>query len=81
MPEVRGKIVDYDTDKPLAFVHISLDGKETATNIRGEFSVIVPPGTYIFRIRSPHYEPITETIEVTEDIDLGEIKLRRMTVG
>lgn len=80
MPEVKGKIVDADTKKPLAFVTIGLDGKVTSTNTRGEFNLLVPPGEYVLRIRTPFHEPFTKSIRVVGDVDLGEIMIRRLTL-
>lgn len=76
MPILRGRVVDRDTGRGIAFLVVALNGKTTSTDPQGEFEIFAPPGTYTLRIRSPFYEPYTREIELREDTYI-EIKLRR----
>ena len=75
MPEITVKVIDAEINKPLFGVVVAVDSKVTATNHEGIARIIVPPGTYILKIRSPFHEPVTQKIEVTKDMTI-EAKIR-----
>jgi len=78
MPEIIVKVHDAWIKKPLYGVSVSIDGKTTSTDPRGVARLIVPPGKYILKIRSPDYEPITMIIQVGEkDIEIP-VHLRKV---
>ena len=56
--EIRGKINDSQTGKPLPFVNIVLDNSRngTATDIDGNFSLSIPPGEHTLNLSYIGYE-------------------------
>ena len=66
---LRGKIIDGNDEEPLAGVIIKYPGTRTgiATNMKGDYSVELPTGDYIFEINLMGYEPIRQKIKLIEN--------------
>lgn len=84
--EIKGYIIDYDTDNPLEYATISLFRSQDSTlvtgvisDMEGAFSLKAKPGKYYLQLQFMGYK--SRTIDVTinharENINLGEIVLR-----
>ena len=86
---ISGKIIDNTTQKPIKAAQITLltaDGVNAkaaiASNEDGKFALNgLSPSSYLLRITSVGYKPMTLTIaELNKDTDLGELLLKPDTV-
>ena len=58
MPELRIRLVDKDSNAPIAFVTIAVDGAVATTNMDGVAVFDLPVGEYVVQARPPFYEPL-----------------------
>lgn len=68
--KIRGKVIDADTGEPLIGANVFIPGTYVgaATDVSGEFIMIVPPGTYNLQASYVGYSTITvSNVKVTPD--------------
>lgn len=67
MPTVRGKVVDYNTGRPVVGASVSVAGRTTRTNSNGEFIVSAPAGDYTITVSHRDYTPTPRMLNLTVD--------------
>lgn len=82
-PEIKGKVIDVETDGPLEYATVSLFSSQDSTlvtgvitDMKGEFSLKTKPGKYYVVIQFMGYEPKTININLKEKVNLGNIVMR-----
>ncbi|MBR5214912.1 MAG: TonB-dependent receptor [Bacteroidales bacterium] len=82
-PEIKGKVIDVETDGPLEYATVSLFNSQDSTlvtgvitDMKGEFSLKTKPGKYYVVIQFMGYEPKTININLKEKVNLGNIVMR-----
>ena len=82
-PEIKGKVIDIETDGPLEYATVSLFSSQDSTlvtgvitDMKGEFSLKTKPGKYYVVIQFMGYEPKTININLKEKVNLGNIVMR-----
>ncbi len=67
--EIRGKISDQRTGKPVTGAYVYLEGTQYFTNSddNGEFSLSVPAGTYLLKVWMLSYQEYQQTVQVNDD--------------
>ena len=82
-PEIKGKVIDIETDGPLEYATVSLFSSQDSTlvtgvitDMKGEFSLKTKPGKYYVVIQFMGYEPKTIIINLNEKVNLGNIVMR-----
>ena len=82
-PEIKGKVIDVETDGPLEYATVSLFSSQDSTlvtgvitDMKGEFSLKTKPGKYYVVIQFMGYEPKTININLKEKVNLGNIIMR-----
>lgn len=82
-PEIKGKVIDIETDGPLEYATVSLFSSQDSTlvtgvitDMKGEFSLKTKPGKYYVVIQFMGYEPKTININLKEKVNLGNIIMR-----
>ena len=82
-PEIKGKVIDVETDGPLEYATVSLFNSQDSTlvtgvitDMKGEFSLKTKPGKYYVVIQFMGYEPKTININLKEKVNLGNIIMR-----
>ena len=72
-PEIKGKVIDIETDGPLEYATVSLFSSQDSTlvtgvitDMKGEFSLKTKPGKYYVVIQFMGYEPKTININLKE---------------
>ncbi|QCR23718.1 hypothetical protein C1N53_16110 [Pontibacter sp. SGAir0037] len=83
--ELKGRVVDENTNEPLGFVSIYLNTttRGTATNEKGAFALAVPAGKYEVVVSFLGYEPIIYPID-TENLPgsvLFKLRLKENKLG
>ena len=82
-PEIKGKIIDMETDGPLEYATVSLFNSQDSTLVtgvitdsKGNFSLKAKPGKYYVVLQFIGYESKTININLKNNISLGDIVLR-----
>ena len=82
-PEIKGKVIDIETDGPLEYATVSLFNSQDSTLVtgvitdtKGAFSIKAKPGKYYAVIQFIGYEPKTININLKDKTDLGNIVMR-----
>ena len=82
-PEIKGKIIDMETDGPLEYATVSLFDSQDSTLVtgvitdsKGNFSLKAKPGKYYVVLQFIGYESKTININLKNNISLGDIVLR-----
>ena len=82
-PEIKGKVIDVETDGPLEYATVSLFSSQDSTlvtgvitDMKGEFSLKTKPGKYYVVIQFMGYEPKTININLKDKVNLGNIIMR-----
>ena len=82
-PEIKGKVIDIETDGPLEYATVSLFNSQDSTLVtgvitdtKGTFSIKAKPGKYYVVIQFMGYEPKTININLKDKTDLGNIVMR-----
>jgi len=82
-PEIKGKIIDMETDGPLEYATVSLFNSQDSTLVtgvitdsKGNFSLKAKPGKYYVVLQFIGYESKTININLKNNISLGYIVLR-----
>lgn len=68
-----GTVYASETAEPQAFINLVFDSLQTGTrtNLDGEFSIQLPPGTHVFRIEALGFEPLRDSVTLTDEPVLG----------
>jgi len=79
---ISGTVMDEEMEAlPGANIQLSELLRGTISNREGNFSLErIPEGSYLLIISYMGYEPHSEAVDLTGDLDLGEISLRRSTI-
>ncbi len=82
-PEIKGKVIDMETDGPLEYATVSLFNSQDSTLVtgvitdsKGNFSLKAKPGKYYVVLQFIGYESKTININLKNNISLGDIVLR-----
>lgn len=82
-PEIKGKIIDMETDGPLEYATVSLFNSQDSTLVtgvitdsKGNFSLKAKPGKYYVVLQFIGYESKTININLKDNVSLGTIVLR-----
>ncbi len=82
-PEIKGKIIDMETDGPLEYATVSLFNSQDSTLVtgvitdsKGNFSLKAKPGKYYVVLQFIGYESKTININLKNNVSLGDIVLR-----
>ncbi len=82
-PEIKGKVIDMETDGPLEYATVSLFNSQDSTLVtgvitddKGNFSLKSKPGKYYVVIQFIGYESKTININLKNNVSLGNIVLR-----
>ena len=82
-PEIKGKVIDVETDGPLEYATVSLFNSQDSTlvtgvitDMKGEFSLKTKPGKYYVVIQFMGYESKTININLKDKVNLGNIIMR-----
>ena len=82
-PEIKGKVIDVETDGPLEYATVSLFSSQDSTLVtgvitdaKGEFSLKTKPGKYYVVIQFMGYESKTININLKDKVNLGNIIMR-----
>ncbi len=67
---VCGVVYKSHTSKRIAHVEISTSNNSLLTNYSGYYSIVIPKGTFIFKVSKDRYESISMTITIKSDTDL-----------
>lgn len=80
--KLTGKIIDQDTKQPLEFATITIQTADNTTvnggltDINGDYSIDVNPGTYNIKIEYISFKPVVITgRSITENTNIGTISL------
>lgn len=81
--EIKGKVIDKETDGPLEYATVSLFNSQDSTLVtgvitdsKGSFSLKVKPGNYYAVIQFIGYESRTINVNLKENVSLGNIVMR-----
>ncbi|MBQ4548280.1 MAG: TonB-dependent receptor [Bacteroidales bacterium] len=82
-PEIKGKVIDMETDGPLEYATVSLFNSQDSTLVtgvitdsKGNFSLKAKPGKYYVVLQFIGYESKTININLKNNVSLGDIVLR-----
>ena len=82
-PEIKGKIIDMETDGPLEYATVSLFNSQDSTLVtgvitdsKGNFSLKAKPGKYYVVLQFIGYESKTININLKDNVSLGTIVMR-----
>ncbi len=82
-PEIKGKVIDMETDGPLEYATVSLFNFQDSTLVtgvitdsKGNFSLKTKPGKYYVVIQFIGYESKTININLKDNVSLGNVMLR-----
>ncbi len=82
-PEIKGKVIDIETDEPLEYATVSLFNSSDSTlvtgvitDMKGVFSLKAKPGKYYIVVQFIGYESKTISINLKDHISLGDIVMR-----
>lgn len=82
-PEIKGKVIDIETDGPLEYATVSLFNSQDSTLVtgvitdtKGTFSLKAKPGKYYAVIQFIGYESKTININLKDNVSLGTIVMR-----
>jgi iron complex outermembrane recepter protein len=64
---ISGKIVDEESSNPLPYAAILLSpvNKSAVTDLKGEFSISAPAGTYLLKVSHLGYKPVHMEVQLT----------------
>src|SRR5262249_22182671 len=73
---IRGRVIDT-TGSAMAGASVSIAGRSTVTDAKGEVSLLVGPGTYDLRVEADGFLGTSQPLEIRrESVDIGEIRLQ-----
>ena len=79
-PEIKGKVIDMETDGPLEYATVSLFNSQDSTLVtgvitdtKGAFALKAKPGKYYAVIQFIGYEDVTININLKDNLSLGNI--------
>ena len=82
-PEIKGKVIDIETDGPLEYATVSLFNSVDSTlvtgvitDMNGDFMLKAKPGKYYVVVQFMGYEAKTININLKAKTDLGKIVMR-----
>ncbi len=82
-PEIKGKVIDIETDGPLEYATVSLFNFQDSTlvtgvitDMNGDFSLKAKHGKYYVVVQFMGYEPKTINVNLKGKVDLGNIVMR-----
>ena len=85
-PEIKGKVIDIETDGPLEYATVSLFNSQDSTLVtgvitdtKGMFSIKAKPGKYYAVIQFIGYEPKTININLKDKTDHRNIEMHHDT--
>ena len=67
MPTIRGKVIDYNTRRPVIGASVSVAGRTVRTNSKGEFIISAPAGDYRITVSHRDYTPGTTPLLLRAD--------------
>mgnify|MGYP003333508412 CR=1 FL=1 len=80
---ISGKLVDDTTGEGLIGATIAVEGTNngTTTDIDGNFSLSVEPGSYVLNFNYTGYADMSKNVDVSADMDLGTMSMEFAAVG